>query len=133
MQEIKELLSQHFGVLTTHSEYPYPSLVAFSFDNMKELYFATGKSTRKYKNMMNSDKVSLMVFKLAKRIVDGSSLTAYGRVDEIKSVGDRYNQFLSIHKELKSFLSEPDCVLMRIKVQKYMLVTNFQEIKEFTP
>lgn len=63
-QEIRELLeSQKLAVLATHGQgQPYTSLVAFaSSTDLREIYFATSRSTRKYDNVTANPKVSLLV------------------------------------------------------------------------
>jgi hypothetical protein len=38
--------------------------------------------------------------------------------------------YLQKHPNLREFISDPNCALMEIKVDKYMLVSRFQEVME---
>ena len=63
-REIKALLSeQRLGVLSTHYEgQPYASLVAFvASSDLGNLFFATPRATRKYRNLSHDDRASFLI------------------------------------------------------------------------
>ncbi len=55
--------SQNLAALSTHhGGQPYASLVAFyATDDLKHIYFATPKTTRKYANLTADGRVAVMV------------------------------------------------------------------------
>lgn len=62
--KIKELLDkQKLGVLATQGEkYPYNTLVAYAFsEDLRYIFFATMKHTRKYTNLMKHPHVSILI------------------------------------------------------------------------
>ena len=62
--QLKDLFSmQRFAVLSTSNKgQPYSNLVAFaSADDLKTLYFATTRATRKYKNISSDSRVSFLI------------------------------------------------------------------------
>ncbi len=61
---IRELLvSQRLAVLSTQDHgQPYINLIAFAAtDDLKYLYFATNRATRKYANLMADSRASLLI------------------------------------------------------------------------
>jgi hypothetical protein len=38
--------------------------------------------------------------------------------------------YLGKHPHLEEFVTSPTCALLRIKVEKYIVVTRFQEVRE---
>ncbi|MEI6153894.1 MAG: pyridoxamine 5'-phosphate oxidase family protein, partial [Deltaproteobacteria bacterium] len=55
--------TEFFAVLATDSNgHPYTSLVAYAITpDLKKVLFATPKGTRKYKNILNSEHVALLI------------------------------------------------------------------------
>ena len=63
-RELRKLLrTQSLAVLATQNQgQPYASLVAFaSSDDLKSLYFATTRSTRKYANLSGDSRVAMLL------------------------------------------------------------------------
>jgi heme iron utilization protein len=61
-----------------------------------------------------------------------AALTALGKAWELQ--GAEGQQFLTVylgkHPYLEEFVTSPICALLRIKVDKYIVVTRFQEVRE---
>jgi len=61
-----------------------------------------------------------------------AALTALGKVWELQGVEPQ--QFLQVYLEkhpyLEAFVASPTCALLRVKVDKYIVVTRFQEVRE---
>jgi len=57
------LSEQKLGALATHGQgEPWASLIAFAAtDNLDSIYFATPKTTRKYRNLVNDPRCSLLI------------------------------------------------------------------------
>ena len=137
-QRITALLnSQRLGVLATSAAgHPYTSLVGFTAgDNLKEIFFATHRSTRKYANLQRDGRVSLLIDNRSNRAEDfrqAAALTAIGTAREVPA--DQHDnlkqKFLEKHPMLQEFLSAPSCALCRINVQRYSLVQRFQDVVE---
>jgi len=41
--------------------------------------------------------------------------------------------YLEKHPSLGEFVTAPTCALIRVKVDKYLMVTRFQEVREISP
>ena len=129
--------SQPLAVLATQSDaQPYTSLVAFaSRKDLKELYFATTRATRKYANLLANPQVALLMDNRSNKPSDfrwAMAVTALGRAQELK--GEKAKQaktlYLAKHPELEGFLTSPTCALVGVEVRKYYLVTRFQDVIE---
>jgi heme iron utilization protein len=140
MELIKELLdSQQLAVLSTQNQgQPFCHLMAFAAtEDLHYLLLATTRATRKYANLLADPRVALLVDNRTNQSADfaaASTLTALGTAWELQ--GRDRQQYLPIylakHPYLAEFVSAPDCALLRLKVQKYLLVTRFQEVQEIS-
>lgn len=129
--------SQPLAVLATQSDgQPYTNLVAFaSSKDLKELYFATTRATRKYANLMASPQVALLMDNRSNKPSDfrwAMAVTALGRAEELKGekVKSVSKLYLAKHPQLEGFLASPTCTLFNVQVRTYYLVTRFQEVIE---
>ena len=137
-KNIKDMLSsQQLGVLATYgSEYPYTTIVGFvATDDLRHIVFATFRDTRKYGNIQTDPHVSMLIDNRSNRVEDFSNaqaLTVLGTVEEVCK--DEKREFTSLylqrHPYLREFASDPNCAFMKIKVDKYILVSRFQEVME---
>jgi len=131
------LQSQKLAVLATHKAgRPYTSLVAFaSTEDLKQLIFATTRSTRKYANLIQDPRVALLIDNRSNQDSDihaAAAVTATGEADEVP-VAERKGLehiYLAKHPHLKDFVSSPSCALIRIKANTYYLVRKFQHVLE---
>ncbi len=140
LREIQQLLAElKFGVLATHApDYPHCSLVGYGVNDLAtEMYFATLRDTRKFANLKANPGVSILVDSSrnqADDLKDAMALTAMGTAEELAS--DAYAQsracFLSKHPYMEDFLDTPNCALVRIAVSRYILVSRFQNVVEYT-
>jgi nitroimidazol reductase NimA-like FMN-containing flavoprotein (pyridoxamine 5'-phosphate oxidase superfamily) len=138
--QIQHLLNaQYFGVLATQGiEYPYCTLVGYAASpDYKEIIFATIRETRKYKNLKKTPNVSMLIDSQTNQVndfKDTEALTVLGSAREVGTNSD--NDYLAIylkkHPYLKEFVSEPNCALIKVNVSKYILVNNFQNVREYT-
>lgn len=137
---IKTLLNgQHFAVLATQGdEYPYCTLVGYAASSgCEEIVFATTRDTRKYQNLKKSPKVSMLVDTRTNKVADfknAETLAALGEAREIEEsmLEEPLSIYLSKHPYLKEFVIAPNCALIVIKVSKYILVNNFQNVMEYS-
>jgi len=137
-RDLKKLLqSQPLAVLATQSRgQPYASLVAFaSSSDLRSIYFATTRSTRKYANLAGDSRVAMLVDNRSNKASDfrwAMAATATGTAKEVdpdeKEVA--LDLYLSKHPHLKEFVHSPTCALCEIRVQTFFVVTRFQHVVE---
>jgi nitroimidazol reductase NimA-like FMN-containing flavoprotein (pyridoxamine 5'-phosphate oxidase superfamily) len=137
-RDLKKLLqSQPLAVLATQSRgQPYASLIAFaSSDDLKSLYFATTRSTRKYANLSSDSRVAVLVDNRSNKASDfrwAMAATATGTAKEVDpdEKEGTLDLYLSKHPHLKEFVHSPTCALCEIRVQTFFVVTRFQHVVE---
>jgi nitroimidazol reductase NimA-like FMN-containing flavoprotein (pyridoxamine 5'-phosphate oxidase superfamily) len=129
--------SQLLAVLGTHSQRgPYGNLVAFAAtDDLKNLIFATTRSTRKYENLMETPRVSMVMDNRSNREIDfqeAVAVTATGTVKEIHGSDRDYLKklYLKRHPYLVDFVDAPTCALLKVNVETYYIVRRFQQVTE---
>lgn len=138
---IREILtSQYLAVLATSTgTAPYTSLIGFmASQDLKQIYFATFTNTRKYHNITKHSQVSLLIDSRTNRggedFKNSSALTILGNAETVPQV--QQDEILSLYLEkfchLQDFTRDPQCALVRINVEKYILVQRFQEVFELT-
>ena len=135
---LRELFrTQNLAALSTHQNgQPYASLVAFyAADNLKHIYFATAKTTRKYANLTADHRVAVMVNNSTNTPSDfhkAISATAVGTAEVVDESEKEpiLNLYLAKHPYLEEFVQAPSCALVRISVTAYYLVKNFQNVME---
>ena len=135
---IRNLLeSQKLAVLSTQDHgQPYCNLMAIAAtDDLKHLLFATTRATRKYANLMADSRVAVLVDNRQNDVADfaeAAALTALGKAWEVQGV--ERQQFLKVYLEkhpyLEEFAAGPTCALLRVRVDRYIVVTRFQEVRE---
>jgi nitroimidazol reductase NimA-like FMN-containing flavoprotein (pyridoxamine 5'-phosphate oxidase superfamily) len=129
--------SQRLGVLATYGEgQPYSSLVAFAATNdLKYLVFATTRATRKYANLSAESRVAILVDNRSNQDTDfhrAIAVTALGNAEEIKE--NERESFLELylakHPYLDEFVNAPTCALLKVSVDRYYMVSRFQNVME---
>jgi heme iron utilization protein len=136
--DLKRLLeSQSLAVLATENRgQPYASLVAFaSSEDLRSLYFATTRSTRKYANLTSESRAAMLVDNRSNRASDfrwAMAATATGRAAEVNlgAVEKARDLYLSKHPQLKAFVHSPTCALCELQVRSFFVVTRFQSVVE---
>jgi nitroimidazol reductase NimA-like FMN-containing flavoprotein (pyridoxamine 5'-phosphate oxidase superfamily) len=129
--------TQKLAVLSTYGKkQPYASLVAFAAtEDLKSLIFATTRSTRKYANLTSEPSAALLIDDRSNEKKDFShaiAATALGRTEEVRDAerDSLLNTYLAKHPHLKEFVSSPTCALIKVRVQKYYVVSKFQNVQE---
>jgi hypothetical protein len=116
--------------------YPYSSLIGFAAsDDLDYIIFATLRNTRKYANIQNYAKVSVLVdsrSNLIEDFRDAIALTILGdvRESEGKEQIRLAQQYLEKHPFLNDFINDPNCAILKLEVDKYILVSHFQHVME---
>jgi heme iron utilization protein len=138
---VQDLLnSQGLAVLSTQSSgRPYSNLIAFAATtDLNAILFVTTRATRKYANLTAEPWVALLVDNRSNQGTDfgeASAVTILGTAEEI--MDPERKKFLPIyldkHPYLEEFVTAPTCALIRVKVEKFIMVTQFQEVREVYP
>jgi uncharacterized pyridoxamine 5'-phosphate oxidase family protein len=137
-RQLRNLLeSQKVAVLSTHDRgQPYASLVAFAVAaDLKTIFFATGRTTRKFHNMGRDERVALLIDNRSNTERDfheATAATAIGVSREVSSeeaVGARA-LYLEKHPYLEGFVTSETCALIEVSVRNYVVVNRFQSVFE---
>jgi len=137
-QTVQTLLdSQIQGVLATqHDQQPYTSLMAFAVTtDLHWIVFATCRATRKHANLLANPCGSLLIDNRTNEPVDyhdAVAITAQGTVSEVD--GARHAELLQLylrkHPQLRDFVTATDTVLLKLEVESYYVVSQFQNVVE---
>jgi general stress protein 26 len=133
---LRDLLStQRLGVLATHTKnQPYTSLVGFAATNdLKNIIFATPKTTRKYANILADKRVSMLINNSANKSSDfrkAIAATVLGKTRNLrKSANSKFLKlYLTKHPHL--FIASPTTAFLSIEVERYHVVQRFQHVME---
>ncbi len=136
---IRDVVAHHsLGVLATHTKgFPHTSLVAVLLaEGLDYLYFATPRTTQKYRNMQSDERVALFFDNrpLVQDARDGVvAITAYGFAKEISPALrlPLERAYEAAHPEQGFFLHQQESALVQVEVERWTLVTRFQEIQEY--
>jgi nitroimidazol reductase NimA-like FMN-containing flavoprotein (pyridoxamine 5'-phosphate oxidase superfamily) len=127
--------SQSLGVLaTSDTTRVHATLVAFAVsDDLSEALFATSRATRKFEMLNSNPKTALLVDDRGNRVDDfrdAVAATIHGPAEEVSGTRRKELEalYLEKHPYLSDFLRAPSCALLRIAVESYDLVRNFQEV-----
>jgi heme iron utilization protein len=137
-QALKELFDgQRFAVLATqYKGQPYGSLVAFAAtENLGSILFPTKRGTRKFANLAEDGRVALVMDNRSNEASDLEAATAATAVGVAQECRGEERQrleayYLGKHPQMAGFLREADCALVRVEVERYVLVRQFQEVTE---
>ena len=131
------LLQQSLAVLATQGEqHPYTSLVAFAAtDDLRHLLFVTSRTTTKYQNLLRKHDIALLIDDRTTSNQDfkaGIALTVLGQALELTATQHAAHlpTFLKKHPSLEAFTRTPSTALFTVEVQRYLLVTQFQQVVE---
>lgn len=128
---------------TVSGEKPHCSLMAYTTDDdCGEIYMATHRGTKKFKNLMENPSVSLLIdtreeHKGSHR-PEAKALTVSGAFERLednqKKVWARA-RLLNRHPHLKEFMDHPDAEVICIKIRSFLLLdgltdAHFEEIPE---
>jgi nitroimidazol reductase NimA-like FMN-containing flavoprotein (pyridoxamine 5'-phosphate oxidase superfamily) len=126
---------------TVSGEKPHCSLMAYTTDeDCSEIYMATHRGTRKFKNLMENPSVSLLIdtreeHKGSLRS-EAKAMTVSGsfeRLQEDRKKAWARARLLGRHPHLKEFLDHPDSEVICIKIRSFLLLdgltdAHFEEI-----
>ena len=136
---LRDLMSkQKLAVLSTQrGGQPYSNLMAFAYtEDLRHLIVATGSATRKYQNIMENSRVSIMVDNRSNDEQDFHQATATTILGVAEPVDPRIKQhyqalYLKRHPYLDRFIASPTTQLFVITVHNYLIVSRFQDVVEY--
>ena len=130
--------SQPLAALATDAgTHPYLNLVAVAVtDDLRHLYFATPRATRKWANLTRNPRVSLLLDNRTNQVSDfrrAVAATIFGSAQEINDTtrDEGLIIYLSRHPHLADFVASPTCALFQVQIDRIYLVTRFQNVMEF--
>jgi uncharacterized pyridoxamine 5'-phosphate oxidase family protein len=127
---------EYFAVLATDDGgKPYTSLVSYAFTpDVKVIFFATPRNTRKYKNIIHSAHVSLLIdnrSKKQKNLLATEAITVIGIAKPVRK-GKRWDElaaiFLAKHPDLEEFFNSPTTALIAVDITQCVHVSSFQSV-----
>jgi len=140
--QLKKLLrelfrNQLFAALATQQlTRPHNNLVAFAAtDDLKNIIFATRRATNKYSNLLSNNNVSVLIdnrTNLDSYFRNAVAVTVTGTAEEVRESESEnlLSLYLIKHHYLEKFVHSPDSALFKIRVKRYHVVRNFQEVME---
>ena len=127
---------EYFAVLATDDDgQPYTSLVNFALTpDCKAVIFATPRATRKYRNMIKTKSVALLIdsrSKKTKNLMGTEAVTVIGNARPLRR-GKAWEAFANIyirkHPDLAEFVYSPSTAFMVVDATRCIHVSQFQTI-----
>ncbi len=125
------------GVLATSKDnWPYANLVAFAVsDTLREMVFATPRQSKKYTNLTANPRVAILIDNRSNDIsdlTDTVAATAIGMTTELDgSERERCLAFyIERHPHLNDFARSPSTAVFLVTVERYIMVSRFQNVVE---
>lgn len=133
---IKNITSKElFGVFATSvNDVPYTTLIAFVLqDDLKKLFFATPRDTKKFKDLRINEKVSFHVQNSNNSPEDISSavgITITGKASEcLKNKSEEaIISYLLKHPQMEEFIYSLNIAFISVEIEKYNVVEKFQNV-----
>jgi nitroimidazol reductase NimA-like FMN-containing flavoprotein (pyridoxamine 5'-phosphate oxidase superfamily) len=134
LEEMKRLaMGKTICVLaTTAGNRPYCSLMAYATnEECTEIYMATHRSTRKFRNLVGNPAVSLMIDEReALPRTRACALTVEGDCAPVEEP-DRQRRIrerlLAVHPHLAEFLAHPDSAVLCVRLKSFLLLKGLSE------
>ncbi len=132
---------ERFAVLATQGEgRPYASLIAFALsEDLSAAVFATAQETRKFRLLMDCNRVALLIDTRSGGETDMmkiEAVTATGTAVCLPS-GPEWERWAGVlvrrHPQLESFVRSPGTALFRVDIDRYLHVGCFQEVRRWSP
>ena len=130
---------QLHAVLATESDgQPYTSMIAFALSSDKKgIVFITPQKTRKYKNILKNNNVSLLIdtrSNTEKDYMSAESLTILGNAFPVRK-GAKWSELTKTlirkHPNLKEIIHSAETKLILVKITRCIHVTRFQTVSEW--
>lgn len=134
LAEMQQLLKEHsLCVLATSAgDRPYCSLMAYAANaDGTEIYMATYRSTRKFRNLAVNPAVSLMIDTRQEALrplvraltVEGTCIPVTGDAGKERIRA----HLLAAHPQLREFLAHEDCAILCVTITSFLLLKGLSE------
>ncbi len=126
--------TQYFAVLNSvGSGQPYSNLIAFAVtDDWKSLVFVTERTTHKYQNIRENERVALLLDNRTNQLSDIADAIAITLIGTAREASDGRSGlrdiFLKRHPQLEQFVNNPDNALILVNIDEY-IIAGFDETK----
>jgi nitroimidazol reductase NimA-like FMN-containing flavoprotein (pyridoxamine 5'-phosphate oxidase superfamily) len=128
--------NQYFCVLATNDNgQPYTSLISFAIaPDLKRVIFATPKDTSKYKNILKTKNVAILIDNRSntkKNLMTTEAITIIGTARHIRrgKIRDELAAvYLKKHPDLEEFIKSGTTALIVVEAIRCILVSKFQTI-----
>jgi len=115
---------------TVSGAMPHCSLMTYTTDDAcTEIYMATYRSTKKFKNLMENPSVSLLIDTREEhkgsRRPEAKAMTVSGTLEKLENEQKKAwakARLLGRHPHLKEFLDHPDAEVICIKIRSFLLL-----------
>jgi hypothetical protein len=135
------LYDQPYAVLCTQGRcQPHGSLIAFAVtEDLRTMVFATPVATRKYRCLLECDRVAVVVDNRSTRTDDVmgiEALTALGQASRV-APGTKFDHLAALliqrHPPLAEFIRAESSALFRVQITEYLYVSRFQDVRRWLP
>ena len=138
---IREMLSSQVQCVlaTVSKKAPTLHLMAYAFsEDLKHLYCLSLSNTRKVNNIKNNSAVSLLWDNRTGNTSDhiqGTCLSAdaKARIFETEKNSGQITKLLERNPELSSMLNDDSCVIIKIRINNFILVQGYSKISRYSP
>lgn len=138
INQLKELFkTQKLTALATQEpNHPYLSLMAYAWtDDLNHMIIATKRGTRKYSNIIETPGVAFLIDNRSNQktnFQETLAVTGIGKAKETKGQEKESltTLFLGNHPELAAFVNSPECALIKIRIDQYIIISQFEEAEE---
>jgi nitroimidazol reductase NimA-like FMN-containing flavoprotein (pyridoxamine 5'-phosphate oxidase superfamily) len=128
----------HAVLATALDGQPYTSMIAYALTpDKKGIVFATPRKTQKYKNVLNNDRVSILIdtrSNTEKDYMSAESLTILGNATLVRK-GEKWSELKKVlirkHPKLNKIIHSPETRLIFVKITRCIHVTRFQTVSEW--
>ncbi|OPY75452.1 MAG: Pyridoxamine 5'-phosphate oxidase [Syntrophorhabdus sp. PtaU1.Bin153] len=127
---------EFFAVLATNDAgIPYTSLISYALTpDLQMVIFVTPKGTSKYRNILRSAQVALLIDNRSKgknSLMKTEAITIMGTAKPVRK-GKTWEKlaevFLKKHPDLEEFLNAPATALIAVEIIRCIHVGHFQEL-----
>jgi heme iron utilization protein len=127
---------QYFCVLATNDNgQSYTSLISFAVTpDLKRIIFATPKKTSKYKNILKTRNVAILIdnrSSIRKNLMETEAVTIIGTARPVRKGKNRdefASLFLKKHPDLEEFIQSDDTALIVVEAARGIHVGKFQTV-----
>ncbi len=138
-RELRQLFQgEQLAVLSTvQNGQPYASLVAVTATaDLAAIVFCTPETTRKFENLSANPRVALLINNSRNQASDIYQAVAVTAIGAAAAVVDAERAalaalYLQKHPHLKDFLRATSTALVKVAVERYIMVHNFQNVYDY--